>query len=134
MKKPKKMKITWKKQSKVNHKKRPLAAISNLPFVDEDEDERPTSTIEAKVEEEGKFTSPKSLDSPATQQLAHSFQAQGDKLAEVLAVTFFPSLQPLLRFPFILFTRKLNRISGLVCVVIVWVTGLDCVFLIRVYS
>ncbi|CBI18954.3 unnamed protein product, partial [Vitis vinifera] len=41
--------------------------------------------MEAKVEEEGDFRGLKTLDSsdgPSTQQLADSFQAQGDKLAE----------------------------------------------------
>ncbi|XP_034675169.1 tetratricopeptide repeat protein 33 isoform X2 [Vitis riparia] len=78
------MKITWKKQSKGNNRKRSLAALSNLPFEDE-EAEQPTSTMEAKVEEEGEFRGLKTLDSsdgPSAQQLADSFQAQGDKLAE----------------------------------------------------
>ncbi|WKA09359.1 hypothetical protein VitviT2T_027016 [Vitis vinifera] len=78
------MKITWKKQSKGSNRKRSLAASSNLPFEDE-EAEQPTSTMEAKVEEEGDFRGLKTLDSsdgPSTQQLADSFQAQGDKLAE----------------------------------------------------
>ncbi|XP_002284637.3 uncharacterized protein LOC100241993 [Vitis vinifera] len=83
-KKLKRMKITWKKQSKGSNRKRSLAASSNLPFEDE-EAEQPTSTMEAKVEEEGDFRGLKTLDSsdgPSTQQLADSFQAQGDKLAE----------------------------------------------------
>ena len=90
-KKLKRMKITWKKQSKGNNRKRSLAASSNLPFEDE-EAEQPTSTMEAKVEEEGEFRGLKTLDSsdgPSTQQLADSFQAQGDKLAEVLDDIFF---------------------------------------------
>ncbi|KAJ9673512.1 hypothetical protein PVL29_023213 [Vitis rotundifolia] len=73
------MKITWKKQSKGNNRKRSLPALSNLPFEDE-EAEQATSTMEAKVEEEGKTLD--SSDGPSTQQLADSFQAQGDKLAE----------------------------------------------------
>ncbi|RVW51038.1 hypothetical protein CK203_077569 [Vitis vinifera] len=43
--------------------------------------------MEAKVEEEGDFRGLKTLDSsdgPSTQQLADSFQAQGDKLAEAI--------------------------------------------------
>ena len=90
-KKLKRMKITWKKQSKGSNRKRSLAASSNLPFEDE-EAEQPTSTMEAKVEEEGEFRGLKTLDSsdgPSTQQLADSFQAQGDKLAEVLDDIFF---------------------------------------------
>ena len=89
-KKLKRMKITWKKQSKGSNRKRSLAASSNLPFEDE-EAEQPTSTMEAKVEEEGDFRGLKTLDSsdgPSTQQLADSFQAQGDKLAEALADIF----------------------------------------------
>ena len=58
----KKLKITWKKQSKINNKKRSLAAISNLLF--EDEEEQPTGYIEVKAaEEEGEFCGRKTLDS-----------------------------------------------------------------------
>ena len=51
----------------------------------------PTSTMKAKVEEQEEFRGRKALDSsdgPSTQQLADSFQAQGDKLAEALADIF----------------------------------------------
>ena len=65
----KKLKITWKKQSKINNKKQSLASISNLPL--EDEEEQPTSYIEVKVaKEEGEFYGHKTLDSsygPCTQ-------------------------------------------------------------------
>ena len=64
--------------------------ISNRPLEDEEE-QQPTSTMKAKVEEQEEFRGRKALDSsdgPSTQQLADSFQAQGDKLAEALADIF----------------------------------------------
>ena len=64
--------------------------ISNRPLEDKEE-QQPTCTMKAKVEEQEEFRGRKALDSsdgPSTQQLADSFQAQGDKLSEVLADIF----------------------------------------------
>lgn len=88
------MKITWKKQSKGINKKRSLASISNLPFGDDEEQPTTTTTttttttMEVHVEAEGDKTLGSS-DGPSPQELADSFRAQGDKLAEVLPMTDF---------------------------------------------
>jgi hypothetical protein len=93
-----KMKLAWKN----NSKKRSLSAISkfpNLPFENqqlqdqhEDEANRSSNTQLNKKEngDEGS-ASLESSDSSDAKQLAHSFQAQGNKLAEVSPRFLVPS-------------------------------------------
>lgn len=90
------MKLTWKNKSRDNNKKRTLGSVSiypNLPF--DNQDEASSAQLKAKDgdgdgddEELGDFN-PESLasrepsESSDAKQLAESFQAQGNKLAEV---------------------------------------------------
>jgi hypothetical protein len=97
-----KMKLAWKSNNK-NSKKRSLSAISkfpNLPFENqqdqhEDEANRSSNTQVDKREngDEGSG-SLESSDSSDAKQLAQSFQAQGNKLAEVSPDFWSPSLLP----------------------------------------
>ncbi|KAG8633225.1 tetratricopeptide repeat protein 33 isoform X1 [Manihot esculenta] len=79
------MKLTWKKDNK--SKKRPLAAISkypNLPFDQQDTEdsiEIGDQDGEHSYKEHG-VASHEPLNSQSDRQLAESFQAQGNKLAE----------------------------------------------------
>nr|XP_023899282.1 tetratricopeptide repeat protein 33 isoform X1 [Quercus suber] len=81
------MKLTWKNNNNKSSKKRPVPTTSNLrnlPFDFEQEDQdQPTTTItniNTQLNEELASLDPS--DSSNTKQLALSFQAQGDKLAE----------------------------------------------------
>lgn len=90
------MKLTWKNNSK-NSRKRSLAAVSklsNLPFEhhQEDDEANNSSNTQLKNKENGSeglacLDASKSSDA---KQLAQSFQAQGNKLAEVSPKTLNP--------------------------------------------
>lgn len=89
------MKLTWKKDNK--SKKRPLAAISkypNLPFDQQDTEdsiEIGDKDGEHSYKEHG-VASHEPLNSQSDRQLAESFQAQGNKLAEVFSIFISLSL------------------------------------------
>lgn len=90
-----KMKLAWKN----NSKKRSLSAISkfpNLPFENqqdqhEDEANRSSNTQLNKENGDEGSASLESSDSSDAKQLAQSFQAQGNKLAEVSPRFLVPS-------------------------------------------
>lgn len=85
------MKLTWKKDNK--SKKRPLAALSkypNLPFDQQDQEDAHQNN---KDDDNSDNKQDKPLDSEPNKQLAESFQAQGNRLAEV--VLFFSIYLPL---------------------------------------
>ena len=85
------MKLTWKNNNNKSSKKRPVPTTSNLRNLPFDFDQQqnqdqpsPTTTstnTNTKLNED--LASLDSSDSSNTKQLALSFQAQGDKLAEV---------------------------------------------------
>ncbi|KAL7616168.1 hypothetical protein Lser_V15G00339 [Lactuca serriola] len=83
------MKLTWKNQTKNKNNKRPIATISDLPFDQEEDtvatfDADDTSQDRCKAGEDGSVgTSTPGSNVDETIQLAESFQAQGNKLAEV---------------------------------------------------
>ncbi|XP_065847620.1 uncharacterized protein [Euphorbia lathyris] len=79
------MKVRWKKDS--SSKKRHLGAISkypNLPFDQEDQDDsvKKNNGDEESTSNNHNISSNYPFDSQSDRQLAQSFQAQGDKLAE----------------------------------------------------
>lgn len=83
------MKLTWKNQTKNKNNKRPIATISDLPF-DQEEDTvatfaaDDTSQDRCKAGEDGSVgTCTPGSNVDETIQLAESFQAQGNKFAEV---------------------------------------------------
>lgn len=93
------MKLTWKKQNKSN--KRSLSSISrypNLPFDQKDDDhnhnseDRPKvcdyTEREAQVGQNDAERKTLASDYDETAKLAEAFQAQGNKLAEVLSNVF----------------------------------------------
>lgn len=83
------MKLTWKNQTKNKNKKRPITTISDLPF---DQEEDTTTAVAASNtneerckagEDSNAETSTPASHDDETIKLAESFQAQGNKLAEV---------------------------------------------------
>jgi hypothetical protein len=94
------MKLTWKNNNK-SSKKRSLAATSilrNLPFEHQlDHDEEATTTTSNSNSNtqlnSQELASLDSSDSSNAKKLALSFQAQGDKLAEVNYLLFILSLK-----------------------------------------
>ena len=97
------MKLTWKK-----NKKRPLMAVSqfsNLPFENQQDDDVPQHQKEAKKDADNdedsivKNQNPNQSQTQAgrelseARQLSKEFQAQGDKLAEVLIIHLLLSVQ-----------------------------------------
>lgn len=92
------MKLTWKNNNK-SSKKRSLAATSilrNLPFehqLDHDEEATTTTSNSNTQLNSQELASLDSSDSSNAKKLALSFQAQGDKLAEVNYLLFILSLK-----------------------------------------
>ncbi|KAI3807537.1 hypothetical protein L1987_23467 [Smallanthus sonchifolius] len=70
------MKLAWKNKNN----KRPITTISHLPFDQEEEDTAATDEGRCTPRESGSDHN----STAASHQLAESFEAQGNKLAEVL--------------------------------------------------
>lgn len=85
------MKLTWKNNNNKSSKKRPVPTTSNLrnlPFdfdqqQNQDQPSPTTTSTNTNTQLNEDLASLDSSDSSNTKQLALSFQAQGDKLAEV---------------------------------------------------
>ena len=88
------MKLTWKNNKNKSSKKRPVPTTSNLrnlPFdfdqqQNQDQPSPTTTSTNTNPQLSGELASFDSSDSSNTKQLALSFQAQGDKLAEVSTI------------------------------------------------
>lgn len=88
----KKMKMTWKNQSKSKNKKRTLSQFQNLPFEQQQDDDYSNNNNNLQKEEidgndvvaENTSVSDDNIDS---KKLAQAYEEQGNKFAEVICFT-----------------------------------------------